>query len=340
MTRSPVRATRPAWFTRRAFLAVALASSLLLGACGGSSGTKTSPTTEAGAGPDDLAVTAANYDLAAGSPSRFMAGLETSDRRLVTFGTISMRFGFAGSGKGEEPGRPGPAVEASYLPVAGSDVPDPAPSSPQVVTASEARGLYAVTTTFDKPGFWQVEATATIDGKVRRGVGAFQVLERHHVPAVGDPAPATENLTLSAPPELQVAVDSRASGGAPVPDPELHRSTIAAALAAKRPIVAVFATPVYCVSRFCGPVTDMVAALARDYGDRATFVHVEIWRDFQGKAINKAAADWLMRDGDLTEPWVFVVGADGRIAARFDNVVTRGELEPLVKALPSIGPAA
>jgi len=36
---------------------------------------------------------------------------------------------------------------------------------------------------------------------------------------------------------------------------------------------------------------------------------------------------------------VFVIGADGRIAARFDNVVTRDELEPLVKALPVIGAA-
>jgi hypothetical protein len=31
---------------------------------------------------------------------------------------------------------------------------------------------------------------------------------------------------------------------------------------------------------------------------------------------------------------VFVIGADGRITARFDNVATRGELEPLLERLP------
>lgn len=102
-------------------------------------------------------------------------------------------------------------------------------------------------------------------------------------------------------------------------------------------VVAVFSTPVYCVSRFCGPVTDMVQALSHDYGDRANFVHVKIWRDFQNQVMNKFAADWLLRDGDLNEPWVFLIGADGRIVARFGTVATRGELEPLLQALPSTG---
>ena len=100
----------------------------------------------------------------------------------------------------------------------------------------------------------------------------------------------------------------------------------------------VFATPVYCTSRFCGPVTDMVQELARAYADRASFVHVEIWQDFEKQVLTKAAAEWLLRNNDLNEPWVFVIGADGRITARFDNVVTRDEVEPLLRALPVIGP--
>ena len=158
------------------------------------------------------------------------------------------------------------------------------------------------------------------------------VADRHQIPAVGDQALATDNLTLVSSDVPAAAVDSRAATEG-TPDPELHQSTIAAALAAHRPIVAVFATPVYCVSRFCGPVTDMVAALAHDYADRATFVHIEIWRDFDKHILNKAAADWLYRNDDLNEPWVFVIGADGRIVARFDNVATRDELEPLLRSL-------
>jgi len=48
------------------------------------------------------------------------------------------------------------------------------------------------------------------------------------------------------------------------------------ALAEHRPILAVFATPVYCISRFCGPVTDAVEKLSHEYANRAEFIHVEI----------------------------------------------------------------
>jgi hypothetical protein len=67
---------------------------------------------------------------------------------------------------------------------------------------------------------------------------------------------------------------------------------------------------------------------------------VEIWRDFQKQVMNKAAAEWLLRDGDLNEPWVFLIGTDGRIVVRFDNVTTRDELEPLLRVLPVRGPAS
>ncbi len=98
----------------------------------------------------------------------------------------------------------------------------------------------------------------------------------------------------------------------------------------------VFSTPTYCVSRFCGPVTDMVLGLSRDYKDRAEFIHVEIWRDFEKGEINKAAAEWLYRGEDLQEPWVFLIGADGKIVARWDNVATREEIEPLLRGLPPL----
>ena len=317
-----------------------LVAAASIAGCGGGDPKEEEAADGAGTAGDDLAVTVASYDLFKGRPTRFIAGLETVDRRLVTFGTVEMRFAFAGTGKGEPSEPPGAPVQARYLPVAGSEVPAPPPDSPAVVTASAARGVYAATTEFPRAGFWQVQVTAMVEGRARRGTGAFSVAESNRVPAPGDPAPAVENLTLAAPAELRPAVDSRAGSGAEVPDPELHRTTVAAALAAHRPAVVVISTPVYCTSRFCGPVTDVVDGLARSHGDRASFVHIEVWRDFQGRVINKAAADWVMRDGDLTEPWVFVVGADGRVTARFDNVVTRDELEPILAALPAVGPAS
>lgn len=69
---------------------------------------------------------------------------------------------------------------------------------------------------------------------------------------------------------------------------------------AGRPVLVAVSTPTYCVSRFCGHITDMVADLGRTYADRAAFVHLELGRDRE--AINKAAAEWVYRNGDLHEP--------------------------------------
>ncbi|HEX7275768.1 MAG TPA: hypothetical protein VF244_00195, partial [Acidimicrobiales bacterium] len=159
------------------------------------------------------------------------------------------------------------------------------------------------------------------------------------VPAPGDPAPRSNNLTMDAPADVpRGAIDSRAGsdGSQPITDPELHATTVSAALDAGRPVVLSVSTPVYCTSRFCGPITDMVQELSHQYGDRATFIHIEVFRDFQNTVVSQAAADWIFRDpsAGLTEPWVFVVGGDGVVTARFDNVTTRAELEPLLQALP------
>lgn len=314
-------------------LAAAGALLLVLVACTSSGG---SGTAKAG----DLAVSVASYDLATGAPHRFLAGLETVDRRLVGYGTVGFRFSYVGTKEGGANPTPfGPVVTATYLPIHGSVVPSPPPAEAQIVRSSDSRGVYGAQTTFDKAGFWEVEVTATIEGKAQKGKGAFAVNAVHAVPGPGDPAPATETLTLTTPDVPRAAIDSRGGSGE-IPDPDLHRRTIASSLAAKRPVVAVFATPVYCTSRFCGPVTDLVDELAHQYADRADFVHVEVWRDFQNKTINKSAAEWIFRNDELQEPWVFVVGADGRVVARFDNIVTKAELEPLLKALPVIGRAA
>jgi hypothetical protein len=315
----------------RRHVALAVAALLVLAACGGSGSKK--------ADPSDLAVAVASYDLASGADTRFIVGLVTVDQRLIGYGTVDLRFSYVSNDKGANPSPPGPVVKASYLPIYGSVIPSPPPATPQIVHESDTRGVYGAQTRFDKPGFYEVEASAVVDGKTRTGKGAFEVKATHAIPGPGDQALATENLTLASTDAPKAAIDSRAGSG-DIPDPDLHRTTIAAALAAHHPIVVVFATPVYCTSRFCGPITDLVNDLAHQYADRADFVHVEIWRDFQAQTLNKAAADWLYRDNDLNEPWVFVIGADGKIAARFDNVVTRDELEPLVKALPPLAPAA
>jgi len=175
---------------------------------------------------------------------------------------------------------------------------------------------------------------AEVDGEPRTARAAFSVLEEAFVPAPGEDAPRTDNLVVGDAEAPPAAIDSRAGQGGQVPDPELHATTIAASIAKKRPVLAVFATPVYCVSRFCGPITDMVQSLAAEHGDRVEFVHVEIWRDFDNQVVNRAAAEWVLGpDGGVTEPWIFLIDSDGKVTARWDNVATPEEIEPRLAEL-------
>lgn len=304
---------------------------VVLAACGGKGGSSAG-------GKNSLVAEVANFDVAVGGPSRIIVGLLSGDQRFVVFGSVRFRFAYLGTKQDNAPGAYGPEVGARFLPIPGAKVPNPLPAKPIITSGADTRGVYAALASFAKAGFYQVEVTADIDGKEQKATAAMAVNDRHAVPGPGDPAPRIDNLTLASADAPKAAVDSRATTG-DIPDPELHQTTVAAAIDAKRPAVVVISTPVYCQSRFCGPVTDLVADLAKTYADRASFIHIEVYRDGQNQVINKAAADWILVNGSLNEPWVFVVGADGKIMARFDNVVTQDELEPILKQLPVIGPA-
>ena len=88
-----------------------------------------------------------------------------------------------------------------------------------------------------------------------------------------------------------------------------------------------FGTPAYCESQFCGPEVTELERIAAAHPDRAVFIHVEIWKDFdaQPQVMNEGAADWLLRtmpDGtqNMTEPWLYLIGADGIIVDRWGSL--------------------
>jgi len=277
----------------------------------------------------------ASSDHYVGAPQRVAIGLQLGDGRLVTFGTVDVSFSYLGTAEAPvDPPERGPAAVAVYLPTPGTA--DEA-SGPTLSLPSEARGVYeAEDVTFDRAGFWQADVTADVGGLgAQRASTTLEVLEDPAYPAPGEAAIETENLTLDsdAPPE---AVDSRATNESEVPDPELHEWTIARALQEGRPALVVFSTPVYCVSKFCGPVTDVVQDLATRYEDRAVFIHVEIWRDYNDDppVMNQGAADWLLRNGGFTEPWLFLIGADGTIVDRWANLWREDEVVAALETLP------
>lgn len=286
--------------------------------------------------PPLFSVEVASADLYAGVPQRFLAGLLAPEGRLVSFGTVEMRFAYTGTVEEPTQPQPGPEATAAFVPVPGT--PDGGAAGPSLTLPSEGRGVYqAEGVTFDRAGIWQVTVSADIaigDGSPQTATASFFVGEEPALPAPGQPALRTENLTVDSKDAPEGAIDSRAVERGRIPDVELHRWTIAAAIAQGRPALVVFATPTFCISRFCGPVTDAVAKLARRYGDRAVFIHIEIWRDHDNGVINRAAADWLLRDGDLVEPWLFLIGADGDVADRWGVLFDPDEVAEELRQLP------
>lgn len=293
---------------------------------------------EDGAAEDQIAVVNATYDLAVGKDQRVLLGVLTPDQELIGFGQVDIQLFFLGeqdaSGSPEERG----TASASWLAVPGME-PDTEADEPTVLTDTSGAGVYQGRVDFDTPGFYGLLVTAELaDGRTVAGTTSVQVSAEPQLPAVGEDAPSVRQATLGEEDfDYTLAeIDSRAIADGKVPDPELHDRTIEDLLAAGDPMVLVVSTPVFCVSRFCGPITETIEELQQEFGDRAEFVHLEVWEDFEAKKINSSASRWIgTPDGGGTEPWVFYVDSEGVIQARWGNVYDKEELRGILEQLPA-----
>ena len=261
--------------------ALVAASLLVLAACAGED--TPTPTTSEGSAvdPTTFAAEVASADLVAGEPSRVEVGVFRTDAtagvRLLTGGTIAMALRPYEGGDGTPV-----QGQASYVAAPGTE--GDASGTPALTTPDVARGVYELDdVTFDAAGLWEAQVSIEVDGTPLSLPATFEVLTDHALPAPGDEALRTENLTTETAKDPQ-ALDSRAQDGAPLPDPELHTETIAGALGDGRPVLVLFATPVYCQSQFCGPTTDALQELAAEGPKDVAYIHVEIWADYAARA--------------------------------------------------------
>jgi len=316
---------------------------LLLAACGSDGDGGTGAATP-DAPPVTLAVAPASFDLAVGADRRLLLAVFTDRRERIAGGTVTVRLAHLG----DEPGGQaalGEPLTATFLPIPGLDIPTPE-HGPAVVGTDVLTGVYRLDVDLDAPGFWGVSVTADLlDVGTVEGRAVFRVLEAPEVVAVGDPAPPTPNLVredIAAGLAPASALDSRLRTADDRDRAEaLHRTRVDEAIAAGRPVVIAIATPVYCVSLVCGPLTEYLLDVAERFGDRADFVHIEVWEDFESTPprLNRAAAVWIQTETGGREPWVFLVDASGTVIARWDNVVDPVELETALSALPVLGDA-
>lgn len=186
---------------------------------------------------------------------------------------------------------------------------------------ADAEAIFVAHLTLKRPGTYWLLAEP-VGGRKIQAVGTVVVKQRTEAPDVGEPAPASRTPTLATA-SIEELTTSR------VPDPELYRSSIASAVGDRAPFVVVFATPQYCTSRLCGPVVDVLSSVRRAHPDTGVrFIHVEI---YEGNDPSKGENRWVREWKLPSEPWVFVVGKDGRVRDRFEGAVSVRELDAAVR---------
>jgi hypothetical protein len=189
-----------------------------------------------------------------------------------------------------------------------------------------AKTLYVANVPFKKPGRYQVLGMARLDDRLVAATSAAPPLtvvppKADPVPAVGETPPRIHTPTKASVAGDLAKIDTRD------PHDDMHDVDFADALG-KKPVVLVFATPLLCQSRVCGPVVDIAEEVKSELGDKADFIHMEIYNDNEvAKGFRPQVAAFHLP----SEPWVFVIDKQGKIAARIEGAYSAEELRAAVE---------
>ena len=167
--------------------------------------------------------------------------------------------------------------------------------------------VYATDVDFPSDGEWRIaalikqgdETTATllpsaVVGEFTKRPAAGQKAPLIHTPTAADVGGDLSKITTRIPPDTQNKVDYAEALG-------------------KEPIVLLFATPQFCQSRVCGPVVDVAEQVKQLYGDKAAFIHMEIYNDNDpSKGVRPQVRAFHLP----SEPWLFAIDRQGSDRAR------------------------
>ena len=307
---------------------MALATALLLGACSAGDGASPASSSAAGqypgwpgsggaVGNSDFIPLLVNSELATGS-QRIMVEVQDSAGRSLTSVDLAVQIGL-------------------YDLAASTETPVSQATGTFRWLIPDTKAIYTASGTFAHAGDWGLEVTGHAAGVADRTARVtFSVRDKTDTPAIGADAPPSDTLTATDPAALPaISTDAH-------PDPTFYTLTVKEAVAAGKPFVLVFATPLFCTSGTCGPALDLVKEVAPTYVGKVNFIHVEPYvlevKDGRTQPVVdvtgypkpiRAVAEW----GLPTEPYVFVVDAHGKVAAKFEGMAYPDELTAALNAL-------
>jgi hypothetical protein len=275
--------------------------------------------------------------------NRYPFGVFERDRTQVSDAEVALYFAkfppVKGKGSTAEPDAPAGTLSAKEAEerALGQPATGPFPASIESMqtqpafraqtTSSDpdaAAVVYSAQINFPSDGEWRIVAlikegdkftTALLPSAI---VGASLKVPRvgQKAPLIHTPTPADvggdlSKITTRIPPDTQNKVDY-------------------ADVLGKEPIVLLFATPQFCQSRVCGPVVDVAEQVKQLYGDKAAFIHMEIYNDNDpSKHVRPQVRAFHLP----TEPWLFAIGRDGRIENVIEGAFGVEELTRVVKGL-------
>ncbi len=190
-------------------------------------------------------------------------------------------------------------------------------SDPDAATA-----VYSTSIDFTGNGEWRIAALIKQGGKTTAALlPSATVGEFEEVPKVGEKAPL-----IHTPTSADVGGDlSKITTRVP-PDTQ-NRVDYAEALG-REPILLLFATPQFCQSRVCGPVVDVAEQVKQTYGDRAAFIHMEIYKDNDpSKGVRSQVRAFHLP----SEPWLFAIDRRGVIRAEIEGAFGVDRMTRVVK---------
>jgi hypothetical protein len=189
----------------------------------------------------------------------------------------------------------------------------------------EPRSYYVVEDVrFDRAGPWLAIAVVLgEDGPESTRIPSPVVGKFPLVAAVGQKAPIISTPTADSVGGNLAKIDTRQ------PPSTMHESDFQDVVG-KKPVVLLFATPAFCQSRVCGPVVDAAEQVKDEVGDGVEFIFMEIYEDNDpGKGFRPQVEAF----GLPTEPWVFLIGRDGRIEERIEGAFGVEDLRAAVLRL-------